>query len=82
MKKQTDIISTIKNVLAETIGVESEDINDTDDFLDDLHMSPSHLSDFIEKLSSMGIDTSKIELAELKTVDSLIEQLFSEELIE
>jgi len=67
----------IKRLLAESLGVESEDISDDDSFSDDLHMSPAQLTDFIELLSGQGLETARIEITELETLQDLIETLSS-----
>lgn len=76
-----NIVGLIKEVLAEQIGVEPEDIHDEDSFKDDLHMSPVDLTDFINALQDKGIDTSKIDLVQISTVENLIELLSFEETI-
>ena len=82
MKKATDLNTQVKKILAEKIGVEGDDINDNDSFTDDLHMSPTDLSDFINALKILEIDTSQIVLTDLFTLNDLIDQLSSKEMIE
>lgn len=65
----------LKKLLAETIGVEAEDINDDDSFLGDLHMSASDLSDFVHSLETAGFDTSAVDLTTLETVEDLVDAL-------
>ncbi len=65
----------IKKILAEHIGVEPTDIH-SDDFLsDDLHMSPTDLSDFVERLKKEGYDTQTLDLTEIETVNDLCDIL-------
>ncbi len=65
----------LKEILADYLGVEIEDINDGDSFSQDLHISPLDLADFIHGLSSHGFDTSKVNLGELETFEDLTESL-------
>lgn len=65
----------IINKLAETIGVEPEDIQDDDFLVEDLHMNPAEISDFIGSLDGMGFDISKLELPSIETVSDLLEAL-------
>ncbi len=67
--------SAIIRKLAETIGVEEEDIGDDDNFSEDLHMNALELSDFVHSLSNLGYDTAKLNLAEIETVSDLLEAL-------
>lgn len=78
---EESVVKSLKEILAEQIGVEPDDINNEDAFLDDLHMSATDLSDFIENLNKNNIDASNIEITEIKTVNDLIEALSSEELL-
>lgn len=65
----------LKKLLAETIGVDIEDINDDDSFLAELHMSASDLSDFVHSLEAAGFDTSRVDLTTIETVEELVEAL-------
>lgn len=80
--KSMDISDLVKKVLAEQIGVEPTDIGLKDSFYDDLHMSAADLSDLINMLTKKGVDVSKIDITQIKTVHDLVESLSSEELIE
>jgi len=66
-------------LLAENLGVETEDISEDDSFSDDLHMAPDKLADFAETLSASGFETSNLSLEELETVGDLAEALSSHE---
>lgn len=72
----------IKQILAEHIGTEADEIKGGDSLVNDLHMSPSDLSDFIHLLQSKNIDTSKVDLTQVGSVRELIEAIGSEEIIE
>ncbi len=81
--EEADSVSgLVKEVLANQIGVEPQDIKIEDSLSDDLHMSPADISDFVSTLGDLGVDTTKIDLTTIKTVSDLIECLNSVELIE
>jgi len=65
----------VKDLLAQYIGVEVDDIDNDDSFISDLHMKPTDITDFIEILAENGIDVSKINLSDIDTVDDLIEEI-------
>ena len=71
MDKKSQIIKR----LAEHIGVEPEDIDEDDAFLTDLHMNPTELSDFAHSLTSLDLDVSHLNLAEIETIADLLEVL-------
>ena len=70
-----DTSNKIKGLLAEYIGVETEDINENDELQHDLHMSPSDVTDFLISLEAEGWDISKLDMAEMKSVEDLVETL-------
>ena len=76
MDKKSQIIKR----LAEHIGVEPEDIDEDDAFLSDLHMNPTELSDFVHSLTSLDLDVSHLNLAEIETIADLLEALGAVEL--
>jgi len=65
----------IKLLLAEQLGLNSDDISNEDSLIEDLHMSPADLTDFLETLSAKNADTSAVDLTEIETVEELLEQL-------
>lgn len=67
------IIDKVKNLLAQHIGVEVEDIKNEDLLSEDLHMSATDISDFLEILENEGVNVSKINLEEIESVEELIE---------
>jgi len=71
MDKKSQIIKR----LAEHIGVEPEDIDEDDAFLTDLHMNPMEMSDFVHSLTSLDLDVSHLNLAEIETIADLLEAL-------
>lgn len=62
-------------LLAEHIGVEPEDVNEDDSFLEDLHMDPADFSDFIHVLEKSGFTVNSSDLTGIETVEDLIEVL-------
>jgi DNA-binding Lrp family transcriptional regulator len=46
---------------------------------DDLHMSPSEISDFLAKLEDAGIDTSSVDVKEIETFADLADALGARE---
>ena len=78
--EQVDKKSQIIRLLAEHIGVEPEDLSEEDFFLEDLHMNPVELSDFVHSLGNLEIDTSKLETGSIETVSDLLEALGAVEL--
>lgn len=81
-KDGKDLIVKAKEMLAERIGVEPDDISNEDTFLDSLHMSPAELSDFVDTLKVLEIDTSQFDITEIISFNDLVEQISSKELIE
>jgi hypothetical protein len=67
----------VKSLLADFLGVEADDIKDEYSLTNDLHMTPADISDFLQILEENGIETAKINLAEIDTFDELIEYLVS-----
>lgn len=65
----------VKEVLAAQIGAELDDINEEDAFIEDLHMTNADLTDFGQKLQSLGADISLVDFSTIETVGELIEAL-------
>ena len=79
--KEVNQADKIKELLANHIGVEPEDINNDDFFSEDLHMTAADLTDFSQVLEKEGFHTSKIDFTEIETVGDLIETVgFQEDL--
>lgn len=69
----TTMKEKILKILADFLGVEPGDINDEDSLIEDLHMTPSDLTDFVELLSTNGLDTTKLEISEIESLNDLYE---------
>ncbi|MCX6704202.1 MAG: hypothetical protein NTZ07_02030 [Candidatus Woesebacteria bacterium] len=65
----------VKRELANFLGVESEDIEDESSLTEDLHMKATDLTDFMEVLVRMGMETSGVDLTETETFLDLVEAL-------
>ncbi len=64
----------VRQLLANHLGVDLEDIEDESILGEDLHMTALDLTDFIEILKS-DFDTSKLDLEEMETFGDLIDNL-------
>ncbi|OGM15392.1 hypothetical protein A2V56_03050 [Candidatus Woesebacteria bacterium RBG_19FT_COMBO_42_9] len=79
MDEVSDSKTKIKELLSSHIGVEPEDIDEEDFFSEDLHMTPTDLTDFTHLLEKEGFNTTHLDFTELETVGDLIEALSSHE---
>ena len=77
--QNTSQAKLVKELLAQYLGLEPEDINDDDSLTIDFHMSATDLVDFIESLNTYKIDTSQLDLTKIETFGELVETLVSEE---
>ncbi len=76
MDKDTNkLADRIKKILADFLGVDADDIKNEYSLADELHMTASDLTDFVEALRASGIDTSSLVLTEIDSFDDLIENL-------
>jgi acyl carrier protein len=65
----------VRQELANFLGVDTEDIEDDSSLTEDLHMKATDLTDFMEILVRMGMETSGIDLTETETFLDLVEAL-------
>lgn len=68
----------ITGLLAEQLGVETQDIKPEDTFDGDLHMSAGDLTDFALTLQKNEIKVESIELGNFKTIGEFIDKITSE----
>ena len=68
-----DTEKRIIDLLADSIGVDAEDVSVEDTIVDDLHMSAVDLTDFATTLRNKGFDISFEDLTDLETVADLVE---------
>ncbi len=71
-KNIKDIVITS---LADFLGVTTEDITIDDSLTDDLHISPSDRSDYLESLGGKGLSTQDLKIENIDTVGELIDEL-------
>lgn len=69
----------IKLLLSEFLGTDAADINNDDSLREDLHMSPTDLTDFSQILTKNGFESDDIDLTEIETVTDLAEALSIED---
>ena len=67
--------NAVRRELANFLGVETEDIEDDVSLTEDLHMKATDLTDFLEVLTRMGMETSNVDLTETETFLDLVETL-------
>ena len=70
---------SILELLASHLGLEKEDITESDSFQDDLRMSSIDLTDFAQKLESAGYPVSPENISDFETVEELVEFVNQEE---
>lgn len=75
--KEEKLKEFIKSKIADTIGVEVEDIEDGDTFSEELHMSATDFTDFLNSLGELGIDAQALELSPALSVEELVETVSS-----
>lgn len=74
-KEEQELKEKIKRKLADYLGIETVDIEDDFSLTEDLHMKPTDLTDFIQILSEMGINTDALDFTEIDTFSDLIEEI-------
>ncbi|HUC94555.1 MAG TPA: hypothetical protein VMR19_00925 [Candidatus Saccharimonadales bacterium] len=65
----------VKRELANFLGVDTGDIEDDSILTEDLHMKATDLTDFMEILTRMDMETEGIDLTEIETFLDLVEAL-------
>lgn len=78
-KTNKEVSEKIISLLAEHIGVETDELDLADSLQEDIHMSITDLADFMGKLSEEGFDTENLDLGEIESIEDLIENLAAEE---
>jgi len=71
-KNIKDIVMTSLVVF---LGVTTEDINLEDTLRNDLHMSSSDISDYIESIGNKGLNIKDLKMENVDTVGELIDEL-------
>jgi acyl carrier protein len=67
-------------LLSEFLGVEEDDIHMDDSLREDLHMSPSDITDFVQILNDHGFDVELTDLTIIETLDELLDKIIQEEI--
>ena len=65
----------VKRELSNYLGVDTADIDDDSSLTEDLHMKATDLTDFMEILTRMNMETEGIDLTQVETVMDLVEAL-------
>lgn len=65
----------VRQELANFLGVEKDDIEDESSLTEDLHMKSTDLTDFMEVVARMGMETTGIDLTETETFLDFVEAL-------
>ena len=74
-----NIKQKVKNLLADFLGVDADDIKDEYSLTSDLHMTPADITDFLQILEASHFNISEIDLAKTETFDELTEALSQHE---
>jgi len=75
---QNDIEKSIKEQLANFLGILVDDVSNDDDLKEDLHMSSSEITDFIHSIQSRGYTLDMSKITDLQTVTDIIEAVSEE----
>ena len=73
-KEYGEIRIQVRKALADFLGIEPDDIEDDFSLIEDLHMKPTDLTDFMEVLEKMKI-SSELDLTEIETFADLIDAI-------
>lgn len=68
------MVAKIIKLLADFLGVDPSDITEDDSLIEDLHMTPTDLTDFVEILKTSGIEANHSDMTEIETVGDLYEK--------
>jgi acyl carrier protein len=74
-KEFPELEKKVKSLLADFLGIESEDIEDDFSLTEDLHMKPTDLTDFIQILEKSNFNIDKIDFTEIETFAELVDEL-------
>ena len=69
------IKETVRRELSNYLGVDAEDIEDDSSLAEDLHMKASDLTDFMQILTRMDMETEGVDLTQTETFLDLVEAL-------
>lgn len=74
-KEENEIRHHVKKLISDFLGIEIGDMEDDFSLTEDLHMKPTDLTDFFIKLSDAGFNTDKLDIAQIETLEDLIDEL-------
>ncbi|MBI3443683.1 hypothetical protein HY008_03350 [Candidatus Woesebacteria bacterium] len=80
-KKDNKIEGQLLKILADQLGITTDDISHEDFLRDDLHMTARDLSDFGDILIEKELIQEELDFTEIETVNDLIENVASDELL-
>ena len=63
----------VTELLAKFLGVEPEDLNQTDSFTDILHMKPTDIADFLEIVKRNNLYLGDTDISEILLLSDLVE---------
>jgi len=72
---QKEEIRIIKSLLVEQLGLDIEDVDGEDGFTDDLHMNPTDIADFLQRLQENGFEIEPDDFEDIKTFRDLTDFL-------
>ena len=72
MDESKQIENTVKRLIAQMVGVEVEDVQNSDSLRDDYQMSPVDLTDLAENLYETNVVSKEIDMVEINTVEDLL----------
>lgn len=75
MMSEKNIKDIVITSLADFLGVTTKDITIEDALRDNLHMSPSDISDYLESISDKGFNIEDLKIENIDTVGELIDEL-------
>jgi hypothetical protein len=70
-----NIKEKVRRELANYLGIEAGDVEDESILTEDLHMKATDLTDFMEVLTRMGLETAAVDLTQTETFLDLVEAL-------
>jgi hypothetical protein len=74
--KYQDVIK----LLSDFLGVEEDDIHMDDSLREDLHMSPSEITDFVQILNDHSFEVELTDLTTIETLEELLDKMIQEEI--
>jgi len=70
-------VQIVKESISDLIGVDAEDIEDSNILLEDLHMGATELTELLNILHNkgIGVDVDKMNFSQVHTVEDLLHEL-------